>query len=318
MNTPVDSSTMSDPRTPQQKRKGDSGSVSPGDVPLIKRQNSLPDIRCGESKKGIPFTEMITQTLKQKSVLEDLAPVLSELLSPAIKSTMEAAIESFRDTVINPLLATNKELMETVKSQKDTIDRQTKELAAKGKRISNVEKELDNTKNICQTLHKDLNDLQQYGRRNSIRLNNFHPEGTPNEHELTNQVCLFLNTSVLKLDMSDDITDYDKRLMPEDIERCHPVGPKAGKKILIKFSRYHTKNRVLKMRRNLKNHPKKVFIVEDFTRYNHSIVLDLMHAKTHNRLHSFWTSDGKILVKLSEESRPHHVRTRVDVSDLVC
>ena len=328
MTTPDDSTIMPAPRTPQCKRKT-STDTSPGEVPLIKRHNSMSDISSvsctsgisgQEPKKGIPFTDMVTQALKQKSVLEELASFLPDLLAPVIKSTMDTAIALLQDSVINPLLDANKELVETVKSQKVTITSQNKQITDQKAQIKSVEKQLDSTVVKCQSLEADLNDLQQYGRRNSLRLNNFPTKGTPSEFELTDQVCHFINSSVFKLDMLHvgDISETGCHIRPDDIERCHPIGPQNSKQVLVKFCRYHTKTRVLKQRRNLKNNPDRVFIVEDLTRFNHEIVLDLMHAKTHNRLHSFWTSDGKILVKLSESDRPRQVKTREAVAALVC
>ena len=275
MTTPDDSSIMPAPRTPLNKRKTTSDThCSEEEVPL-KRHNSMSDISgvSGNSgpdpKKGVPFTEMVTQALKQKSVLEELAPVLSDLLAPVIKSTMDTAIALLQDSVINPLLVANKELVETVKSQKDTITSQNNQITDQNVKIKSVEFQLDSTTRKCHSLEADLNDLQQYGRRNSLRINNFPTKGTPDEFQLTDQVCHFINSSVFKIDMLGDVSDSSCRITPDDIERCHPVGPKNSKQILVKFSRYHTKTRVIRKRRFLKDNPDKVFIVEDLTYNNH-------------------------------------------------
>ena len=95
------------------------------------------------------------------------------------------------------------------------------------------------------------NELEQYGHRNSLRINDFVLD-TPveNEHELTRRVLYFLNTAVLK--------GVGRVLDERDIERCHFVGkPKVSgpQQILIKFSRYHDKWRVFSLKKNLKKHP---------------------------------------------------------------
>ena len=61
------------------------------------------------------------------------------------------------------------------------------------------------------------NELEQYGRRKSLRINNFVLD-TPveNEHELKQRVLYFLNTAVLK--------GVGRVLDESDIERCHFVG----------------------------------------------------------------------------------------------
>ena len=79
--------------------------------------------------------------------------------------------------------------------------------------------ELDSVKN-------DLNDLEQYGRRNSIRLNNYISIlPLKDEEQIIKSVVHYLNANVLR---------GDKPLQLKDIERCHYVRrakkdkPRAG------------------------------------------------------------------------------------------
>ena len=74
-------------------------------------------------------------------------------------------------------------------------------------------------------LRMSVNDLEQYGRRNYIRIKNFKvdsPLGPPsNEQEMTAAMANFLNTAVFK---------GDSKLTERDIERYHFIGkPKASK-----------------------------------------------------------------------------------------
>lgn len=149
-------------------------------------------------------------------------------------------------------------------------------------------------------LRFSVNDLEQYGRRNSIRINNLKLEGVngppSNERDLTSAVLYFLNTAVLK---------GDGKLTERDIERCHYIGrPKSSgfQQIIVKFSRYHDKWRVFAEKRCLKNNPNKTFITEDLTAVNHSLVKSLLPMKKEGTIDSFWTRDGKIIVKKSKDS----------------
>ena len=65
-------------------------------------------------------------------------------------------------------------------------------------------------------MKNELNDLEQYGRRNSVRLNNYRSIIPPkDEEDLTKSVMHYLNANVLR----------DARpLQLRDIERCHYVG----------------------------------------------------------------------------------------------
>ena len=142
------------------------------------------------------------------------------------------------------------------------------------------------------SVKSDLNDLEQYGRRNSIRLNNYKPTmPVKDEEELTKAVIQFLNRNVLR----------DSRpLQILDIERCHFVGkPIAGrpKQIIIKFAHYHDKRRVFAVKSNLKNNLSKDYVTEDLTSNNHSMVKQLLTMKKGNKIDSFWTSDGRVYAK---------------------
>jgi hypothetical protein len=50
-------------------------------------------------------------------------------------------------------------------------------------------------------------------------------------------------------------------------------------------------------KKNLKNNPEKIFITEDLTKTRQFIVKELNTQKRDNKIHSFWTFDGRILAK---------------------
>ena len=157
------------------------------------------------------------------------------------------------------------------------------------------------------------NELEQYRRRNSLRINNFVLD-TPveNEHELTRCVLYFLNflyTAGLK--------GVCRVLDERDIERCHFVGkPKDSgpQKILIKFSCYHDKWRVFSLKKNLKKHPNKTFITEDLTSMNLSVVQTLLPLKRGGKIDSFWTRDGRIIVKKTKSADPIRIGTSDNIN----
>ena len=149
------------------------------------------------------------------------------------------------------------------------------------------------------------NELEQYGRRNSLRINNlkFDGSGGPpqNEEQLTRAVLHFLNSEVLK---------GDRKLDVPDIERCHYVGkPKksGSKQVLVKFSRYHDKRRVFLSKKLLKNHLNGTFMTEDLTAMNHEVIKSLLPLKKDGLIDSFWTRDVRIIVKKGKEDDPKRI-----------
>lgn len=99
------------------------------------------------------------------------------------------------------------------------------------------------------------------------------------------------------------------------MERCHFTGC-AKRQILIKFARYHTKRRVYMSKKNLKQNPDKIFISEDLTKVNHSLVMDIRDKFKQRAIFSFWTRDGAILVKKRKDDSPVRVRNEQDIRDI--
>ena len=52
----------------------------------------------------------------------------------------------------------------------------------------------------------------------------------------------------------------------------------------------------------LKGHPDRVFLTEDLTSKNHSVIKSLLELRKSKKINSFWTTNGKILAKVTPES----------------
>ena len=57
-------------------------------------------------------------------------------------------------------------------------------------------------------------------------------------------------------------------------------------------------------KKNLKKHPNKTFITEDLTSLNHSVIQTLLPLKSDGKTDSFWTRDGRIIIKKSKSADP--------------
>ena len=55
---------------------------------------------------------------------------------------------------------------------------------------------------------------------------------------------------------------------------------------------------------NLKGHPNKSFTTEDLISANQAMIKELLPLKKSTKVHSFWTSDGKIYAKTAAGSTP--------------
>ena len=80
------------------------------------------------------------------------------------------------------------------------------------------------------------------------------------------------------------------KVSADEIERAHPLGQKQ---IIVKFKSYKTKAVVYKAKSSLKDNGDGIFMTEDLTKRNHAIIKQLLLLKISDKIHSFWTVDGK-------------------------
>ena len=106
-------------------------------------------------------------------------------------------------------------------------------------RICNLESEVSQ-------LHDRLDDLEQYSRRNSLRITGI--EESPDE---------VVGTKVLHL--VNEVLDLTPPLQASDIDRCHRAGPPTNRQgtpqmraVLIKFTSYASRARVMSLRPRLR------------------------------------------------------------------
>ena len=285
------------------------------------RSSSLQNIasRASSKEKGtskIAFSDMIKMSFNDQGFAKSMAPILYDMVSPLIQSTVNQAINQIKLTVVDEMIKSNNELKEmvtqqseTIKAQKVVIEDQKQLLAEKAEKIENLEFNVDYLMAEVDSMKIQMNNLEQYGRRNSIRINNFKVPAPPaDELELTKHVVSFLNKRILH-----DTKPSDLR----DVERCHFVGKAVfgrSRQIIVKFCHYQDKKRVFAGKSKLKGHPAKIFLTEDLTSVNHSVVKSLLPLKKNDSIDSFWTSNGQIYVKKDSTSAPVKVSSTDDLN----
>ena len=300
------------------KRKG-----SPLRPSSLKKHNSLPDVSQMVGSKAKPkkpksFSDMIIMSFNDEDFINSVAPKICHMIQPLIEQTIKAsvtaAVETVQKTVLEEILASNVNLQQTVNSQTQTIQEQKVLVESQSKAIDNNKRrieelegenhflstEVDTLTSDVQTLKLEVNRLEQYGRRSSIRFNNMNVDLRMGEIQMTKFMTNFINSNILTAPTSQKISEAD-------IDRCHPItGARGTRKpqIIVKFFSYKVKAFVYGSKSNLKNHPDKTFVTEDLTRANHKTVQTLLKLKKNGKIDSFWTTDGKVLVKSTAESKP--------------
>lgn len=151
--------------------------------------------------------------------------------------------------------------------------------------ISKIDEHVISLQESCKRSLREVNELEQYSRRNCLRV-----FGIPEKRGE--------NTGSLIIDLAKDKLDIE--LATQDIDRSHRVGPLNSKSraIIIKFSNYEARTRLIRNRRKLKGTA--ITIREDLTKANQEL---LQAAKNNPKVKTAWTHDGKVIVLLSRNGK---------------
>jgi exosome complex exonuclease DIS3/RRP44 len=214
-------------------------------------------------------------------------PTFADEMRSFLRDPDNAAL--LRDTVVGALMQEMSELRKSLQ-QKDA-------------EIESVQGTVQTLKNEMKDLH-DLNDeLEQYSRRNSIRI-----IGLREERPSDDAVKTILQLCNQKLSLVPPLT-------ASDIDRAHRVGtfsPTATKPrpLLVKFATYQQRYRVITRKKHLSSDD--VFLYEDLTRKRSAILFSTRQAKKENKISDCWSSDRHLFVK-TIGGRKVRIRTSDDI-----
>lgn len=168
-------------------------------------------------------------------------------------------------------------------------------------------------------MEEKVDELEQYSRRNSVRINGV-PEA---EGESTDKIVKVIGRA-----FGVDIEDGD-------IDRSHRVGRsendegvKINRAILVKFSSFVHKRRFTKEKKTLKdadlsevcpasgNQKPKVFLNDDLTRLRSQVAAKARTLKKNRIIQDTWALDGGIFVRL-ENGNTKRVTTMKGLVELV-
>ena len=152
--------------------------------------------------------------------------------------------------------------------------------------------EIKTLKETISVLDKQLDNLEQHGRRDSLRIAAIHEK---EEHDDT-------DAAVLKICQAIKV---DPPVQPTDIAVSHRVGrPAEGRtrQLIVKFATRNVRERVYSTKKELKNvrkneNMKNVYINEDLTKFRANLARDARALRTSGLINETWTQYGKIIVK---------------------
>ena len=157
------------------------------------------------------------------------------------------------------------------------------------------------------------NDLEQYCRRNNVI------SSIPDSADINH-----LEESVTEI-----LSDIDVKVTSNDIEACHRIGKKNNRinstKTIIQFvNRKHAKKALFNKKKLSQNHKNysfntnnnPLFISENLTRMNESLVYQRRKLKCNNLVNACYTRDGIVTIKISDRFKAIKVYHMNDLLDL--
>ena len=154
-----------------------------------------------------------------------------------------------------------------------------------GKEIEVVQEICKSQEIVMEVYESRLDELEQYSRRNAVRLLGVEENSVED--------CEKISREILKDRLAVDIKIHQ-------IDRAHRVGRKqqeGTRDILIKFTSYRYKKKVIEKRCGLKGSG--LMLVEDLTRSRAKLLKKTLEC---SRVQFAWTADGRILAKLKDST----------------
>ncbi|CAG2189336.1 unnamed protein product [Mytilus edulis] len=246
-----------------------------------------------ENETVFKLSEVVCATLNNQAFINTIIPMIAEKIMDQVKPKIIEIV----DDRIQPYI-------DTITKNKDALILQEAEMKKQSDEIKSLKSKLVK-------VESRIEEQEQYSRRTSLRFHNV-PVPTDNNGAVitpidTDDLVLRICNKKLKV-----------KLNIFDIGRSHPIGEmKDGKiSIIVRFLSYRQRNMVFSNKKQLKNNPDKIFIAENLTKHRYDLINRLNTLRIKDKIHSFWTHDGTILVKKTDVSSPKKIKSRQDIYKL--
>lgn len=186
-------------------------------------------------------------------------------ISSAVRTSLQSEL---LDEMKKLLIDTSKTIVDDLKTEINSLKQENQTLKAEN-----------------DSLRVKVDDLEQYSRRNAIRISGISESEEENTDELVKQVT----------------REMGIELANSDIDRSHRTGkPITGRnrQILVRFTNYHIKHKILKSRYVMKTKSslRHVYVNEDLTKRRQSIYQSARKLYLEGKVSKVWTWDGKIFL----------------------
>ena len=151
-----------------------------------------------------------------------------------------------------------------------------------------LKKEVNELKRVIQVQRFDLDRLEQYGRRETIRINGIPETEGGDTNDIVKQLAADIGVSITTADIS--------------VSHRMPGRPGTAKTIIAKFVRRDVKASVMRNKRKLRENDKRrgVYVNEDLTPLRAKLSKVL---RSDPAIKKVWSIDGRIFCVINEDGR---------------
>jgi hypothetical protein len=288
----------------------------------VKRQASLPDLFSATSKSSemeydridgnetddssdhgnasaASLEEEIVKIFLKPEVFGKFVSAISSALSKKLDQNIDRVLKSVNDLekTVKSLNSENKQLKKKLSEKDSLLENSVKEINNLKVKVSLLKKRMLPDSSVMEGISAKINDQEQHGRRNSLR---FHNLRCTTHDEVTNAVIKLATETI-------GIT-----LTRRDIVHAHMIGPPRENgtcQAIVRFVHYWKRAEIYRNKSKLKGNEDRVFITEDLTVRNMSLMRALLELRKNGKIDSVWSSDGRIFYKAQGGERVMVKRT---------
>lgn len=171
-----------------------------------------------------------------------------------------------------------------------------------------VSMELHQSTNSITQLKQEVNNLEQYSRRDCLEMRGIPATDDEDTDELVKQVGKLMDVQIV----DEDISTSHRLPLPSYV-RTNRNAKSRDPVIIVKFVRRDIRDRFYKSKHNLRNkstrdlgmvrmEERKIFITESLTQQNRKLFNRCQQAKRDLDFKFIWTKNGKILMRKDTDS----------------
>lgn len=239
----------------------------------------------GHSQSAKPFTKRARENSSEYEDVEDDDP---ETIVDALVGALHnpEVMTKFVECICASKVLVNSLTSHLIPNLKDSLQLVLQPLQNS---IENLTEQLKKSEQRCIDLESKNDDLEQYTRRQNLRISGIPENAGENTDDLV--LDFFTKTMKVEVDMN-------------EIDRSHRVGRPGSKftrDLIVRFTSWKSRQKIMKTRKAVYEHNKRhktsYYVFEDLTKNRSILAYHARQLKKSREIKDTWTSDGKIFIK---------------------